>query len=176
MTHHAQAVHLIATNAIPTSFDGKRWLLAINMWGMIAGAYIAAAMMIAEGWQIWCCRKFDRWNHPITAQRVTVVLASMAAFIRCAGAALSLLGWDPRDPTTGAVILGLQRYFDPLAVMCLFGWLTMRILTREAVNHQLRRQPLPINLWATAPQLVKPASVIFLASVMAFGVVFFRGN
>ena len=49
------------------------------------------------------------------------------------------------------------------------------MLTWGAVERQLRRQPLPVRVWASADRLKRPAAVIVVAAVMAVGVVWARG-
>lgn len=168
--------HIVATSPTPPSYGGDRLLIALNLLFMMAGAYLAAAMWISEAGDIWRWRRFDRWNHPVTAQRLTMVFAGLAAFVRCSAEAATILGWDPRDAATGAVILNLKHYFDPVATTCLFAWLALRIVSKRAVNAQLRQEPLPMKMWATLPQLIRPMIVVAIVAVMSFAVVYLRGR
>lgn len=170
------ATRVIASSPTPISYHGDRLLVAGNLFLFLAGTYLAAALLIGEGYDLWRYRRIDRWNHPVTVHRAKMFFAGLAAFVRCGAEAATILGWDPRDPQTGAVILNLKHYVDPLSIACLFAWLTLHIISKRSIGAQLRREPLPLKPWATLPQLVRPALVVVLVAIMSFGVVYLRGR
>ncbi|WP_242095408.1 hypothetical protein [Sphingomonas sp. CROZ-RG-20F-R02-07] len=172
----SHVARVIASSTTPISYGGDRFLVALNLLFMMAGAYLGAAMLLSEAGDIWRWRRFDRWNHPVTAQRLTMIFASLAAFIRCGAEAATILGWDPRDAATGAVILNLKHYLDPVSIGCLFAWMTLRIVSKRAVNAQLRVEPLPMKMWATLPQLIRPLIVVVIVAAMSFGAIYLRGR
>ena len=174
--HHAQIARIIAAGPLPPSYGGDKALAAFNLLLMLASTYLAAAMWLSEIRDLWRYRKVDRWNHPITSTRALVLFASLAAFIRSGAEAANLMGWDPRDPSTGVVVLILKHYFDPVATACLFGWLSVRMTSKRAVNAQLRKNPQPTRLWATLPQLTRPFLVVVLCAIMALASVYLRGR
>lgn len=172
----SNAARVIAATSVAPSYHGDLRLVAVNLFLMLAGTYLTAALLLGEGYDLWRYRRIDRWNHPITVHRLKMFFVGLAAFIRCGAEAASILGWDPRDPATGAVILNLKHYADPVSITCLFCWLTLHIMSKRSIGAQLRREPLPLKPWATMPQLVRPMIVLLMVAVAAFGVVYLRGR
>ncbi|SFP98680.1 hypothetical protein [Sphingomonas rubra] len=50
----------------------------------------------------------------------------------------------------------------------------MAVLAGRSLIAQLRREPLPVDMWATMPQLARPALVVVLCFIAAIGVVLTR--
>ena len=172
----SHAARIIASSPVQPSYHGDLLLVAGNLFLFLTGSYLTAAMLLGEGYDLWRYRRIDRWNHPVTIHRAKMFFVCLAAFIRCSAETASILGWDPRDPATGAVILNLKHYADPVSITCLFCWLTLHIVSKRSIGAQLRREPLPLKPWATLPQLVRPILVVIIVGAASFGVVYLRGR
>ena len=170
------AAHIVATSQVAPSYNGDLRLVAINLFLMLAGTYLFGSVAVGEGYDLWRYRRLDRWNHPATINRAKWFFAGMAAFLRAGAEAATILGWDPRDPATGAVVLNLKHYADPVSIGCGFCWLAVHIMSKRSMTAQLRQKPLPLRAWATVPQLIRPAIVVTLVAIASFGVVYLRGR
>ncbi len=159
-----------AGTALPTSFDGDGRLYGFNLFLMTAfmclGLMLAASM--ARG--ILVNRRADRPRHPVTIWRAAWMLAGLAVFLRCGAEAMTLWAWSPADPATTARVLMAKRWVDPASLALTAGWMTLVILSNAAMQEQLRKQPFPVNMWASLPSLGRPAAVVALSLVAAVGV------
>lgn len=90
------------------------------------------------------------------------------------GEAASLWGWNSADPRATVASAYLKRVLDPVAAALVGAGLGMSVLAGRSLIAQLRREPLPVDMWATMPQLVRPALVVLASFVAAIGVALTR--
>ncbi len=167
----AKAVAAGPATVAPPSFDGQGWLVVVNLALMTAAFVLAIMMAVDMARHIWRCRHSDMPRHPVTVWRVMVLCFSVGICLRSGAAAMVLWGWDPVRPgATGALLL-MQRMIDPVAVAFGLTGLAIAYLSSPGVVHQLRRRPLPFDLWKTLPMLWRPAAIVALSLVAAVGVV-----
>ena len=161
-------------SALPTSFGGDGQLFGLNLFLMTAfmclGLMLAGSMARA----IVAHRRVDRPRHPVTIWRAAWLLAGGATFLRCGAEAMNLWAWNPADPVTTARVLMAKRWIDPVALVLAGGWMVLVILANSAMEEQLRKQPFPVNMWASLPSLRRPAAVVLLSLVAAVGVAWTR--
>ena len=62
---------------------------------------------------------------------------------------------------------GPKRWLDPLSVGCGFLWMALHMLAEPMIEHQLRKAPLPVDMWSRWPQLRRPALVLVVSLMMA---------
>ena len=163
-----------AGTALPTSFDGDGRLFGLNLFGMTAFTCLGLMLAGSMAGAIWRNRAHDRPRHPVTIWRAAWAMAGGAVFLRCGTEATNLWAWDPADPVTTARVLMAKRWIDPVALVVAGGWMVLVILANAAMQEQLRKQPFPVNMWASLPSLVRPAAVVALSLVAAVGVAWTR--
>lgn len=160
--------------ALPASFNGDGQLFVLNLFLMTAftclGLLMAGAMVRA----IWRHHGEELPRHPVTIWRLSWLFASTALFLHCGVEAMNLWAWNPSDPMTAANVLMAKRWIDPIALILAGAWLTLITLSNAAMEQQLTRLPLPVDMWARMPALWRPAAVILLSLTAAIGVALTR--
>ncbi|EZP57266.1 hypothetical protein [Sphingomonas sp. RIT328] len=167
----AQAVAKGPMTAAPPSFDGHGWLVVLNLAAATFACVVAimfavdAVRGIVRNWGR------DRPSHPVSIWRYAGLCFALGIGMTRGGTALVLWNWNPRDPAGTGWCLTFQRFLD-IPAMC-FGILGLGILylTSRGMVPQLRRRPLPIQLWASLPMLRRPAGIALLSLIAAIGVV-----
>jgi hypothetical protein len=113
-------------------------------------------------------------KHPVTIYRVIVLFAATGLTLRCGAAAMELWGWNPDDPTTVARVMMAKRWIDPIALAFGMAWMGLAILGEPGVEHQLRKAPLPVDMWSRWPALVRAGAVVILSFTAALAAVCLR--
>lgn len=67
-----------------------------------------------------------------------------------------------------------ERWLDPLSVGCGFIWMALHILAEPMLEHQLRKAPLPVDMWSRWPQLRRPGLILLVSLLMAAAAVGLR--
>lgn len=159
------------TATAPPSFDGQAWLVALNLFFMTAGCCLTLMLATKTANDIWRNRYRDQLRSPVTVMRLSILCFSVAGVLRFGGESLVLWGWNPLDPGATATAALAKRLLDPVGAV--FGWagFGVWVLAERGLIDQLRKQPFPINMWASLEQLKRPALVVALCFVAAIGVV-----
>ncbi|SEM53357.1 hypothetical protein SAMN05192583_0538 [Sphingomonas gellani] len=150
-SYAAQAVARGPKTLAPPSFDGQGWLVALNLGAMTAGCLIALMVVVTLGTDWFRYRKTDRRLSPAWVWRASIMLFATGIALRCGAEAVTLWGWDPREPEATAAFLTAKRFVDPVAVTCGLSGLFVSVLSLPGMLRQLRRQPFPLDLWQTWP-------------------------
>ena len=87
---------------------------------------------------------------------------------------MNLWAWNPADPVTTARVLMAKRWIDPVALVLAAGWMMLVVLSNTAMELQLTRRPLPVDMWARLPALRRPLAIVLLSLVAAVGVALTR--
>ena len=176
-SYAAQAVAAGPQTLAPPSFNGNGVLVALNLGVFTAGFFIMLAVAVTLSGQIYRRargtdgRPPDRWNHPVTIWRGIGLLVASAGVIRFGFAAATLWGWNPLNPAYTGWLLTLQRVFDPIAAVLGLIAISMFVLSERGMVEQLRKEPFPLNMWASLPMLKRPAIIVLLSFACAIGVV-----
>ena len=85
-----------------------------------------------------------------------------------------LWGWNPAAVITSARGSMAKRWIDPIAIGFGLMWMTIVILGEPGIEHQLRKAPLPVDMWSRWPVLVRAGAVIILSFVAALAAVCLR--
>ncbi len=155
--------------ALPASFNGDAELFGLNLFLMTAFTCLGMMMAGAMARAIWRHRYQDRPRHPVTIWRVAWLCAGSAMFLRCGTEGMNLWAWNPADPATTARVLIAKRWIDPVALAFAGMWMLLVVLSTEAIEQQLTKLPLPINMWARLPALQRPLAVVLLSLIAAVG-------
>lgn len=153
----------------PGSYGGLDWLVAVNICMSTALALIAAWFGADLVRRLWANRGRDRWNHPVTSFRATLLLFSAGIFFRKASAALVLWQWNPAEPAATGFFLRLQRYLDPVADGLHIMAFALICWTVKSMVAQLRITGWPVPIWEELKNLYQPgmlALASFVAGVM----------
>lgn len=167
----AQAVASGPGTVAPPSFDGHGWLVALNMGAMTAATAIGGmviGLLIADALKN---RSRDRGWTPARLWRITLLLFAAGITLRCGAEAVTLWGWNPREPDATARFLLVKRLIDPIAVSCGLTGIALAVLTFPGIFEQLRKEPLPVKVWQAWPVVRRMLVVGALSLVAAIGVV-----
>lgn len=166
-----QAVAKGPMTLAPPSFNGHGWLVVVNLAGFTAGFIVATMLAIKMARDIWRHRAVDKLHHPVTVWRAFGGAVSLAMAVRFGPAAMVLWGWDPEQASSTAWLLTLQRMTDPIAFTLGLAALALFEISGRAMADHLKREPLPMRLWARREQLRRPLCITILSLVAAIGVV-----
>lgn len=170
----AQSVEAGPPTAIPPSFNGGGSLFLFNLFVMTATTFVGAMMAGKQARRIWMQRRYDHPKDPVSIYRFILFAAACGLTLRCGSAAMELWGWNPEDPVTIARVMMAKRWLDPIAVGFGMIWMTLAILGEPGVEHQLRKAPLPVDMWSRWPVLARAAGVVALSFVAALAAVCLR--
>lgn len=163
--------NMVTATRAPPSFDGQGWLVALNLFAMTAGFCLTLMLAGKIVRDMWRNRYRDKLREPVTIIRLVVLAFSVAGVLRFGGEAAVLWGWNPADPTSTAAATLAKRLLDPFAAALAWIGFGGFVLAERGIIDQLRKQPFPINMWASLEQLKRPAIVVLLCFVAAIGVV-----
>jgi hypothetical protein len=170
----AEAVRAGPISFAPPSFNGDPSLFLFNLFIMTAATFLGAMMVGKQASRIWSSRLADHPLEPVTLYRGITLLAALGLTLRCGAAALELWGWNPDDPVTVARVVMAKRWIDPIAVGCGFLWMVIVILGEPGIEFQLRKAPMPIDMWSRWPVLVRAGAIVILSFVAALAAVCLR--
>lgn len=159
---------------VPPSFDNEASLYLFNLFLMTATTFLGAMLVGKQGSRIWSQRFWDHPLHPVTLYRTITFCAGVGITLRCGAEAMFLWGWNPADVVTSARVSMAKRWIDPIAIGFGVMWMTIVILGEPGIEHQLRKAPLPVDMWSRWPVLVRAAAVIILSFVAALAAVCLR--
>lgn len=167
----AQAVAVSPTASAPAAFNGQEWLIAANLWAMTMGFLLAAIVigtLVSDG---YAHRHRDVPGlSPARLWRVMGLLFSTGIMLRCGAEALTLWGWDLSQPAKTGSFLFIKRLIDPVAVACGVSGLVVFVMSLPGILHQLRREPIPLDIWQTWPIVRRMLCLALLAGIAAVGV------
>lgn len=170
----AQTVANAPPSILPPSFDGDGSLYMFNLFLMTAAFFLGLMMVGKQATRIWSQRLYDHPLHPVTLYRAITLLAGFALMLRCGSEALYLWGWEPGDPATVARTLMAKRWLDPIAVSSGLSWMAIAVLGEPGIEHQLRKAPLPVDMWSRWPVLARAGGIVILSFAMAAAAVLLR--
>jgi hypothetical protein len=164
-----------ATSALaPPSLADNPGLLAWNLFVMTAAMCLGLMMAGKQARRLWAARNIDHPTDPVSVYRIIVFLAGCAVASRGGAEAISLWSWSSGDAGTIQRISELKRWLDPLSVACGFVWMALHILAEPMIEHQLRKAPLPVDMWSRWPELRRPCLVLVVSLLMATAAVGLR--
>ena len=111
-------------------------------------------------------------KHPVTAARLVILLLLVASLMRGGPDTVLYMRWPEMSPEARAAWAQINVAFDGWAFIPFsMAWLLDR-LAIAVIVFQLRREPLPTDLWPTWSTLRQPlkigAGVAFLAFAITF--------
>lgn len=167
----AQAVANSPGVIAPASFNGVEWLVALNLWAMTA-AFLVALMVIAT--LLTDGQRYKAYEtpgvSPARTWRWIGLLVATGIMLRCGAEALTLWGWDIEQPAKTGTFLFIKRLIDPFAVASGVTAMILFVLSLPGIMHQLRREPLPFDMWQAWPTVRRMLCVAVLCFVAAVGV------
>jgi len=170
----AKSVEAGSASPMPNSFNNDTTLFTFNLFVMTASFFLGAMMAGKQARRVWMQRLYDHPKDPVTIYRVILLLAASGLTLRCGAGAMVLWGWNPEHPATTARVVMAQRWLDPIAMACGIAWMALAILGEPGVEHQLRKAPLPVDMWSRWPALVRAGLVVVLSFTAALAAVCLR--
>jgi hypothetical protein len=170
----AKSVEAGPVTAIPPSFNDGTSLYLFNLFAMTAATFLGSMMAGKQARRIWMQRLWDHPKDPVTIYRMIVLFAALGLTLRSGAAAMELWGWNPDYLETIARVMMAKRWIDPIALGCGMIWMSLAILGEPGVEHQLRKSPLPVDMWSRWPQLARAGGVVALSFVAALSAVCLR--
>lgn len=170
----AKAITEGPVTSVPPSFDNGTSLYLFNLFIMTATTFLGAMMVGKQASRIWSQRFWDHPLDPVTLYRAITLFAGIGIALRCGAEAMFLWGWNPADAVTSARVSMAKRWIDPIAVGCGLMWMTIVVLGEPGIEHQLRKAPLPVDMWSRWPVLLRSLIVIILSFVAALAAVCLR--
>jgi hypothetical protein len=158
----------------PPSLADNPALLAWNLFVMTAAFCLGLMMAGKQARRIWAARLIDHPFHPVSIYRGIIFLAGCAIASRGGAEALSLWSWSSADVATIRKISELKRWLDPLSVGCGFVWMALHVLAEPMIEHQLRKTPIPVDMWSRWPELRRPVYILVVSLLMAAAAVGLR--
>lgn len=156
-----------ATALAPPSLADNPALLAWNLFVMTAATCLGMMMAGKQARRIWNARSTDHPKDPVSVYRLIVFLAGCAIASRGGAEAVSLWSWSSGSADTVQRVHEIKRWLDPLSIGCGFVWMALHMLAEPMIEHQLRKAPLPVDMWSRWPQLRRPALVLLVSLLMA---------
>jgi hypothetical protein len=158
----------------PPSLANNPGLLAWNLFVMTAAACLGLMMAGKQARRLWAARCIDHPTDPISIYRIIILLAGCAVASRGFAEAVSLWSWSSGDADTVTRVAQVKRWLDPLSVGCGFAWMTLHVLAEPMLEHQLRKAPLPVDMWSRWPELRRPVMILIVSLLMAAAAVGLR--
>ncbi|WP_298809021.1 hypothetical protein [uncultured Sphingomonas sp.] len=165
----AKAVASSPSASAPAAFNGVEWLVALNLWAMTAACLLACMAiytLVTDG------RKHRHRDvpgiSPARLLRWIGLLFATGIALRSGAEALTLWGWDTTQPARTGTLLFIKRLVDPVAIACGVSGMALLIMSLPGMLSQLRREPLPIDIWQSWPiirRMLGVAAVFFVAAV-----------
>lgn len=170
----ARAVQATLTSVAPASFDNNSALYAWNLFLMTAAVGIGLLMLGLQLRLIWRDRLCEHPLNPLTLWRIMQALAGASFGLRGGAEAAHLWAWSSGDLPTIVSVIEAKRWIDPVSVACVLAWFAMAVLARPGIETQLKKRPIPVDMWSRWPALRKPVTMIGLALGMAVAAVALR--
>lgn len=167
----AQAVAQGPQTIAQPSFEGMGWLVVINLACMTIATLIGLMVAVKLIGDWWRHRSQDTWLSPAWIYRLLGILFACGITVRCGVEALTLWGWDPRDPVMSGAYATVKRLFDPVAVVAGVSGLLLYICSEPGMIEQQRKEPFPIDMWLAWPMVKRMLRLGALTFVAAIGVV-----
>ncbi|MBB5696998.1 hypothetical protein [Sphingomonas yantingensis] len=163
----AQAVINSPPSFAPASFNNDPSLFLFNLFLMTGAFFIGVMMVGRQGSRIWQQRLFDHPLDPVSVYRAITLFAGIGLTLRCGAEALHLWSWDQKTPDIVARALMAKRWLDPIAVMCGMVWMSLVVLGEPGLEHQLRKAPMPVDMWSRWPVMLRALVVLALSFAAA---------
>ncbi len=176
MSGTGSALRMIAAapSTTPPSFNGDLQLYAFNLFLTTAMFFLGLMLAWRQGGRIWSQRFHDHPLDPVSLYRLITLLASAAIALWCGAEALLLWGWSPSDVETTKRVVMAKRWIDPIAMGLGFVWMGIVTVGEIGIEWQLRKAPLPVDMWSRWPMLARALGVLVLSWIMAFAAVLLR--
>jgi len=167
----AQAVANGPRTIAQPSFEGMGWLVVINLAVMTIATLVGMMVVMKLAGDAWKHRRLDTWLSPAWIYRALGIIFACGITIRCGAEALTLWGYDARDPVTSGMYATIKRLFDPFAVTFGLSGLVLYVCSEPGMIEQQRKEPFAIDMWLAWPMIRRMLWLGFATFVAAIGVV-----
>jgi hypothetical protein len=156
----------------PPAFSGSPLLYLFGLFGLMWVALLALEWAWRISWALW--ERPMPLKHPVTAARCVILFLLITSLKRGAPDAILYMRWPEMSPHARAAWAQINVSFDGWAFIPFsIAWLLDR-LSIPVIIHQLRREPLPTDLWPTWSTLRQPALIGLGVAIIAFAITFLQ--
>lgn len=144
---------------VPPGFEGHPIAFAATLFSLLTINLLALEWLWRLTWGI----VEDRCplKHPTTVLRVVLIGLVAGAVIRSGPDLLWLMFWNDTTDVQRQWLLQLDSLMDSVAfIPWVISWL-MAYLGMPMLQYQLKIHPLPIHLWPTPRQIMRPLKIFF---------------
>jgi len=176
MSDHGIAMKVVTAvrSTTPPSFDGDIPLYAFSLFLMTAMFFLSLMLAGRQAGRIWEQRNYDHPLDPVSLHRLVTMFAAAGVMLSCGAEALLLWGWTPKDAELTRRVIMAKRWIEPFAILCALVWMSIVMLAEPGLEHQLRKAPLPVDMWSRWPMLIRSLGVLALSLIMALAAVLLR--
>ena len=151
LTHHAAALAAYYQAARPASVLANPKILAWSIFGNLLGALLSLETVWRMGSEL-IEDPLPRW-YPVTVQRVRMLMSALAVALYIGPDAVVFMAWPDVQPQTRYLMALSNRVLDGVAVWLFVAGSVLGKYSARTIDHQLRREPLPNDLWLAIPDL-----------------------
>lgn len=142
---------------IPGGFEGAPLLYMATLFSL----FLVNLLALEWFWRvIWGMKEHPcPLNHPITIFRLMLVLIGVSIILRSFPDTIRLAFWHQLTPAGRLDMIRLGHWMRivsvfPWSLAWLIGYLAMPMM-----HYQLNKQPLPVHLWPTRQQIMRPVKI-----------------
>ncbi len=156
----------------PPGFEGHPLLFMAATFGHL----IVVLFALEWGWRIiWqMCERPVAFRTPLTVIRLIILCLLVGALFSRAPDAIILMSWADIEPSSRERLQNIDAALDalgliPFGLAWMLGYIGWPLMT-----YQLTREPLPVHLWPTRQQMVRPAKIGAGVFALAFALAYLR--
>lgn len=159
-------------NDVPPGFEGEPLLYMLTVFSLLSINLLALEWIWRLCWNMVENRLPLR--HPGTAVRCILVGLLVGAVIRSGPDVICLTTWHDLTPSQRAGVLHFDAWMDAVAfIPFTVSWL-ITYVGGPMIVYQLKREPIPLHLWPTRDQAVRPLKIGVGVLIVAVAITFFR--
>ncbi len=163
-------INILASD-YPPGFEGLPWLYAATVFSLLIVNILALEWMWRLSWSLY--ERPYTLKHPVTVTRVILFALILGALIRSGPDVLWLTMWQELDISGRNAMLHFDDVMDALAfVPWTIAWLAA-YLGSPIVNHQLTNKPIPVHLWPSRSQIIRPLKIVVAVLAITLAITFF---
>jgi hypothetical protein len=156
----------------PPAFDGSQAFYMFGLFGLMWVSLLALEWTWRVIWSF--VERPLPLRHPVTAARCVILLMLATSLMRGGPDTILYMRWPEMSPGARAAWAQINVAFDGWAfVPFTMAWLLDR-LAIAVIIFQLKREPLPTDLWPTWSTLRQPAKIGFGVFVLAFAITYLQ--
>jgi hypothetical protein len=157
---------------VPPSLVGVQLLYLAVLWSLLMITLLALEWLWRTAWGLIEDRQAIK--HPVTAVRVGTIFLLVSVLMRIGPDVVLFASWPDLSPAWRYWISVFDKQLETVSFFPFsLAWLCSH-LGGPMVLYQLRRDPIPLNLWPTWQQFKRPLKIGGGVTALAFVLVYAR--